>query len=114
MGGAGAGPEGAEVWKGEICYSVKELVALFRSLPAARRARGMFIMGELTHLEDPDGAKVLMTKYQRTRLVTDAEWMAERRRSIAELVAACEKEKIEVWINVNLGTEDLRYRKLTK
>ena len=93
---------------------MKELVALFRSLPAARRARGMFIMGELTHLEDPDGAKVLMTKYQRTRLVTDAEWIAERRRSIAELVAACEKEKIEVWINVNLGTEDLRYRKLTK
>lgn len=103
-----------ELWKGQMCYSVKELMAYFHSLPAARTTRGMFITGELTHLEDPEGAKALMTEYQRTKLVTDAEWMAEHRRSIAELVAACEREKIEVWINVTLDKKELRFRKLTR
>ena len=108
------GGKGQEIWKGEMCYTPEELIALFRKLPAERTARGMFITGELTHLEDLEASKERMTNYQKTKLITNPEWMAAHRQSIQDLVAACEKAKIDVWINLNLGGENLRFKKLTK
>lgn len=106
-------------FKGTICYTPAELISHFRSLPAERTARGMFITGDLTHLEDPAPSKAQMTEYVKLtdyqkKLVADPEWVAAHKKSIEELVAACEKAKIDLWINVNLGGKNLRFRKLTK
>lgn len=106
-------------FKGIICYTPAELISHFRSLPAERTARGMFITGDLTHLEDPAPSKAQMTEYVKLtayqkKLVADPEWVAAHKKSIEDLVAACEEAKIELWINVNLGGKNLRFRKLTK
>ncbi len=100
-------------FKGTDLYSPAEIIAHFRSLPPARTARGIFITGELTHLADLEASKAQMSDYQITKLITDPKWMAAHRKSIQELVQACEKEKIDLWINLNLGVKNLRFQKLT-
>ncbi|WP_395746141.1 hypothetical protein [Prosthecobacter sp.] len=102
-----------DLFKGGSCDTPAELIAHFRTLPAARTSRGIFITNEVTHLDDMAVAQDELSDYQKT-LVTNPEWMAGRRKSIQELVAACEKEKIDLWINVNLGAKKLRFRKLTR
>lgn len=107
------GAKSGDKFKGGMGDSPEEIIAYFRTLPAARTALGIFITGEITYLEDPEASKELMTEHQET-LLARPEWVAGRRKSIEALVAACEREKIEVWVNVNLGGKDLRFRKLTK
>ena len=107
------GIKAGEKFKGGICDTPEELIAHFRSVPAARTARGIFIMSEITFLDDFETSKEELSDYQQ-QLMATPEWVAGRKKTIEELARLCEKEKIDLWINVNLGGKNLRFRKLTK
>ncbi len=107
------GIKAGEKFKGAVCDTPEELIAHFRSVPAARSARGIFILSEITFLDDLETAKETLSDYQQ-ELLGKPDWVAGRKKTIEELAKQCEKAKIDLWINVNLGGKNLRFKKLTK
>ena len=95
--------------------SAQEVLAYFQSLPAERRAEGMFVTMDLTHLAEPEMARGWMTP-QMLKLCEDAEWMRAHERQVQALVEVCEGAGIALWANMDLdcGGEQVRFRRLTR
>lgn len=104
--------------EGRIEKSVKspqEVLAYFQSLPAERRAEGMFVTSDLNHLVEPERARGMMTPHM-LKLVDDAAWMRAHEQQVQALVEVCEKAGIPLWANMDLdrGGEQSRFRRLTR
>ena len=104
--------------EGRIEKSVKspqEVLAYFQSLPAERRAEGMFVTSDLNHLAEPERARGMMTQHM-LKLFDDAEWMRAHEQQVQALVEVCEKAGIPLWANMDLdrGGEQSRFRRLTR
>lgn len=104
--------------EGRIEKSVKspqEVLAYFQSLPAERRAEGMFVTMDLNHLVEPDRAREMMTPHM-LNLFDDAEWMRAHEQQVQALVEVCEKAGIPLWANMDIDRrgEQSRFRRLTR
>ena len=104
--------------EGRIEKSVKspqEVLAYFQSLPAERRAEGMFVTSDLNHLAEPDRAREMMTPHM-LKLFDDEEWMRAHEQQVQALVEVCEGAGIPLWANMDIdrGGEQSRFRRLTR
>jgi hypothetical protein len=61
--------------------SPQEVLAYFQSLPAERRAEGMFVTMDLTHLTEPEMVRGWMSPHM-LKLFDDAEWMRAHERQV--------------------------------
>lgn len=104
---------GAEGRHEKSLKSAEGLMAYFHTLPKERRARGIFITGEITHLEDPAASEPPLSAHVK-KLLADPNWVAARTQGIERLTEVCEREKIDLWVNVTWGGRNQRFRKLTK
>ena len=95
------------------CHSPEELIAYFRTLPKERTARGIIITSDITNLKDPAAAQAQMSAHVKSLLANPA-WVAARKKSMADLTAVCEREKIDLWVNVFPEGKGLRFCKLTR
>ena len=95
--------------------SPQEVLAYFQSLSAERRAEGMFVTMDLTHLAEPEMARGWMSPHM-LKLFEDAEWMRAHERQVQALVEVCEGAGIALWTNMDLdhGGEQVRFRRLTQ
>ncbi len=91
----------------------EELLAYFRTRTEERTKRGIFITGNITHLKNPAAFEPLMSDHVK-KLLANPRWVADRKKNIDHLVQACERAKIDLWVNVTLGGKDLRFSKLTR
>ena len=91
----------------------EELLAYFRTQAKERTHRGIFITGEFTHLKNPAAFEPLMSDHVK-KLLASPRWVAQHKKSIDQLVQACERAKTDLWVNVTLGGKDVRFRKLTR
>jgi|GEM_PF-5517351 len=95
--------------------SPQEVLAYFQSLPAERRAEGMFVTMDLNHLAEPERARGMMTPHMLT-LFDDAAWMRAHEQQVQALVEVCEKAGIPLCANMDIdrGGEQVRFRRLTR
>lgn len=91
----------------------EELLAYFHTQAEERTKRGIFITGEFTQLKNPAAFEPLMSDHVK-KLLANPRWVANRKKNIDQLAQACERAKIDLWVNVTLGGKDVRFRKLTR
>ncbi|MHB1082474.1 MAG: hypothetical protein ACYC67_23990 [Prosthecobacter sp.] len=95
--------------------SPQEVLAYFQSLPVERRAEGMFVTMDLTHLAEPERTRGTLNPHM-IKLFEDAEWMRAHEQQVQALVEVCEGAGIALWANMDIdrGGEQVRFRRLTR
>jgi hypothetical protein len=97
---------------GGLDYSSADLLKLYQKLPPHRKQKGIIIFGSLTHLQDLKKARSNMTPFQ-WKCYQDPGWLKAKKAFVEELVQACDKAKIPLWINIVLGGQDIPYTRLS-
>ncbi len=97
---------------GGLDYATPDLLKLYQKLPSHRKQKGITILGSLTHLRDLEKGKSMMTPFQ-WKCYQDPEWLKAKKAFVEELVQACDKAKIPLWINTALGGQDIPYTRLS-
>jgi len=85
-----------------LLETAEEVIDYYRSLPPERRAAGIFITQDYTHLRHPDLLPPWVSEHM-LRLMNDPQWMEARRRQVQALAAACQAAGIPLWVNTDLG-----------
>ncbi|WP_395742316.1 hypothetical protein [Prosthecobacter sp.] len=93
-------------------HSTAAVIRAYQQLPDERRKKGIILFGSLTHLKKAQLNQKNMTPFQ-LKMYKNAEWLKARTAFVGELVAACDKAGIDLWVNTNLGSDDIHFIRLT-
>ena len=93
--------------------STSGVVRLYNQLPDDRKKKGVVLFNSLTHLENIPLGKKAMTAFQ-VKMYEDGDWLKAKKAAVAELVQACDKAQVDLWVNTNLGGGEIHFIRLTQ